>query len=62
MPQTLNFATINSAALSALTILCARWIPGGKRIGREYVPRPPQGFDFYDVLRGRAFCHVEDAA
>jgi hypothetical protein len=45
MRQTLDFATINSAALSALPLLCARWIPGGKRIGREYVAKNPTRAD-----------------
>lgn len=45
MRQTLDFATINSAALSALPVLCARWIPGGKRIGREYVAKNPTRAD-----------------
>lgn len=33
----LDFSAINAAALPALPALCARWMPGGKRIGREYV-------------------------
>ena len=41
MRQTLDFAAINSAALSALPVLCARWMPDGKRIGREYVAKNP---------------------
>jgi hypothetical protein len=41
MGHTLDFAAINSAALSALPVLCARWMPGGKRIGREYVAKNP---------------------
>ena len=45
MRQTLDFATINSAALSALPALCARWMPGGKRIGREYVAKNPTRAD-----------------
>ena len=45
MRQTLNFATINSVALSALPVLCVRWIPGGKRIGREYVAKNPTRAD-----------------
>jgi hypothetical protein len=32
MGHTLDFAAINSAALSALPVFCARWMPGGKRI------------------------------
>lgn len=45
MRQTLDFATINSAALSALPVLCTRWIPDGKRIGREYVAKNPTRAD-----------------
>ena len=36
-----DFAKINSAALPVLPALCARWLPGGKRFGREYVARNP---------------------
>ena len=43
MRQTLDFAAINSAALSALPVLCARWMPDGKRIGREYAMPQTQG-------------------
>lgn len=45
MRQTLDFATINSAALSALPALCARWMPGGRRIGREYTAKNPTRAD-----------------
>jgi hypothetical protein len=30
-----DFARINMAALPALPALCARWLLGGKRVGRE---------------------------
>ena len=40
-----DFAKINSAALPALPALCARWLPGGKRTGREYVARNPTRAD-----------------
>jgi hypothetical protein len=30
-----DFARINMAALPALPVLCSRWLPGGKRVGRE---------------------------
>jgi hypothetical protein len=36
-----------------------RWKRQGRRV---CIARPPRGFDFNDVLRGRAFCHLEDAA
>src|SRR5262245_64045174 len=40
-----DFAKINSAALPVLPALCARWLPGGKRFGREYVARNPTRSD-----------------
>ena len=45
MRRTLAVSKINAAALAALPMLCARWIPGGKRIGREYVARNPTRAD-----------------
>ena len=30
----INFEAISEAAISALPFLLARWLPGGKRIGR----------------------------
>jgi hypothetical protein len=45
MRHRLDFATINAAALSVLPALCQRWLPGGKRIGREYVVRNPTRAD-----------------
>ena len=41
----LAFSKINMAALPALPALCARWMPDGKRIGREYVARNPTRAD-----------------
>ena len=41
MRRSLDFSAINAAALPALPALCARWLPGGKRIGREYVAKNP---------------------
>ena len=32
-----DFAAINAAALPVLETLCARWLPGGRRIGAEWV-------------------------
>lgn len=45
MRPSLDFAKINVAALSALPALCARWLPGGKRVGREYVTLNPTRAD-----------------
>lgn len=45
MRRSLDFPKINAAALPALTALCARWMPGGKRIGREYVTLNPTRAD-----------------
>jgi hypothetical protein len=41
----LDFARINMAALPALPALCARWLPGGKRVGREYIALNPTRAD-----------------
>ena len=40
-----DFARINMAALPALPALCARWLPGGKRVGREYLALNPTRAD-----------------
>jgi hypothetical protein len=45
MSGCIDFAGINAAALPALPALCARWMPGGKRIGREYVTLNPTRAD-----------------
>jgi len=45
MCRTLDFCKINAAALPALPALCARWLPGGKRIGREFVALNPTRAD-----------------
>ena len=37
--------SINGAALSRLPELCALWLPGGRRRGREYVARNPLRID-----------------
>ncbi|MDN3568956.1 hypothetical protein QWZ14_31645 [Paeniroseomonas aquatica] len=36
MPTPLDFTAINAAALPHLEHLCARWLPGGRRIGPEW--------------------------
>lgn len=38
-----DFARINAAALPVLEHLCARWLPGGRRIGPEWVCGSLQG-------------------
>ena len=43
--QHLDFDRINRAALSALPALVARWLPDGKRVGREWVSRNPRRSD-----------------
>lgn len=45
MCRALDFPTINASALPALPKLCARWLPGGKRLGCEYVARNPTRAD-----------------
>jgi hypothetical protein len=45
MRRELDFSRINAAALPALPALCTRWMPGGKRIGREYVTLNPTRAD-----------------
>jgi hypothetical protein len=45
MRHALDYMRINRAALSALPALCARWLPGGKRVGREYVALNPTRTD-----------------
>src|SRR5262245_43458828 len=45
MHCSLDFPAVNAAALPALPALCARWLPGGKRIGREYVALNPTRAD-----------------
>jgi hypothetical protein len=40
LPQ-IDFERINAAALAVLPSLLARWLPGGRRIGAEYVALNP---------------------
>ena len=35
----IDFHAINRAALAVMPALCARWLPGGRQLGREYVVR-----------------------
>ncbi len=37
----IDFKAINEAAVRSLPLLLARWLPGGKRIGKEYVALNP---------------------
>ncbi|GLS18759.1 hypothetical protein GCM10007874_17760 [Labrys miyagiensis] len=41
----IDFNAINAAALPCLPSLCARWLPGGKRHGREYFALNPRRSD-----------------
>lgn len=40
-----DFAAVNAAALAALPALLARWLPDGRRQGREHVARNPRRED-----------------
>ncbi len=40
-----DYATVNAAARRALLDLLARWLPGGRREGHEYVARNPRRTD-----------------
>jgi hypothetical protein len=39
--MTIDFRSINRAALDALPVLIQRWLPDGRRCGREYIARNP---------------------
>ncbi|OPH81914.1 hypothetical protein [Nitrobacter vulgaris] len=41
----IDFVRVNMAALSALPSLLARWLPCGRREGREYIARNPRRAD-----------------
>ncbi len=41
----IDFVRINHAAVSALPILLRRWLPDGKRRGREWIARNPRRDD-----------------
>ena len=41
----IDFDRINSAALPVLPSLLGRWLPGGRREGREWVARNPRRAD-----------------
>jgi hypothetical protein len=40
-----DFASVNQRALRILPLLLARWLPGGRWEGREYVARNPRRAD-----------------
>jgi hypothetical protein len=40
-----DFTTINAAVVALLPAVLARWLPGGRWIGREYVVRNPRRAD-----------------
>lgn len=41
----IDFGNVNAAAMSALPSLLDRWLPGGRREGREYLARNPRRAD-----------------
>ena len=43
--MTIDFRKVNDAALSALPTILARWLPGGRREGAEYVAKNPTRAD-----------------
>jgi hypothetical protein len=40
-----NFRNVNRAALDRLPDILARWLPGGRMEGREYVVKNPTRYD-----------------
>jgi hypothetical protein len=40
-----DFERINSAARAVLPLLLSRWLPGGRRVGREWVALNPKRAD-----------------
>ena len=40
-----DFAAVNAAALAHMPALCARWLPDGRREGREWVALNPRRAD-----------------
>jgi hypothetical protein len=45
MMGAVDFTQINAAALARLPAMLDRWLPGGHRLGREYVARNPTRHD-----------------
>lgn len=46
-PNHLNFQAINQAVLYALPTLLKRWLPDGKRLGREWIALNPRRVDHH---------------
>jgi hypothetical protein len=45
MKGRVNFPAINAVALRALPVILPRWLPDGKRQGREFIARNPTRAD-----------------
>jgi hypothetical protein len=45
MIRRIDFARVNAAALRALPLILPRWLPDGKRQGREFVAKNPTRAD-----------------
>jgi hypothetical protein len=45
MYKQVNFTLINAVALRALPLILSRWLPDGKRQGREFVAKNPTRAD-----------------
>ncbi len=45
MTRRIDIKAVNAAALQALPIILPRWLPDGKRQGREFVARNPTRAD-----------------
>jgi hypothetical protein len=45
MRRRINFGIINAVALCALPLILSRWLPDGKRQGREFVAKNPTRAD-----------------
>lgn len=45
MPSNDNYGQVARAALTAIDAILARWLPGGKRQGHEYIVRNPTRSD-----------------
>ena len=45
MTRPIDFIAINAEALRALPVILPRWLPGGKRQGREFVAKNPTRAD-----------------
>jgi len=45
MSKRIDFAAVNAVALRALPLILPRWLPDGKRHGREFVAKNPTRAD-----------------